>query len=494
MSGRAGVAKAGPGEPMLIVVLIAFVVALTLIQPPIAEHLLAPSWVTAAAWAAYLLLAAALTAANTAAAIRRMNEGDSVRRKSPLHLLLSGLEQFWLIGGLALLIFAGYGQWAMFDLNVAGIALVDLPLLSKLVVLAPFVVAVALCWLIDYPLHRAVRQRVYESELAAGRPAKPPWTRGQYLAYNFRHHLLFVAAPVLLILLVKDVFSLYAVPALEPALGGYADLVLLGAILLAAGGVFLTAPLILVRIWHTQSMPDGPLRRELDRAMARMNLRCRDILIWKSDSAIANAGVMGLVGRFRYVLLSDLLLENIDPIEIKAIFAHEAGHIVHHHIFYSALFAFASVGLCGAAGDVFHSLFQVEWLAEVATLALLAVAWWLGFGFISRRFERQSDVVGAWLASHDFAHTPGDDQVTLDGALTFARALERVAALNGITPGHRNWRHGSISDRIQYVLDLARYARSRQGIDRVVRRVKILLWALAFLAVAIVSWQLMGAG
>ncbi len=493
MSGRAGVAEAGPGDPMLIVVLIAFVVALTLIQPPIAESLLAPSWITAVAAAAYLLLAAALTAANTASAVRRLKEGGGVRRKGLLAAVLSGLEQFWLIGGLGLLIFAGYGQWAMFDLRVAGTALVDLPLLSKLVVLAPFVVAVALCWLIDYPLHRAIRQRVYESELAAGRPAKPPWTRGQYLAYNFRHHLLFVAAPVLLILLVKDLFTLYAAPVLEPALGVYADLVLLGAILLVAGGVFLTAPLMLVRIWHTQSMPDGPLRRELDQAMARMHLRCRDILIWKSDSAIANAGVMGLVGRFRYVLLSDLLLENIDLGEIKAIFAHEAGHIVHHHIFYSALFAFTSVGLCGAAGDVIHSLAHEEWLAEVATLALLALAWWLGFGFISRRFERQSDVVGAWLASRDFVHTPGDDLVTLDGALTFARALERVAALNGIAPGHRNWRHGSISDRIQYILDLARHARSRQGIDRVVRRVKLMLWALAFLAVAIVSWQLMGA-
>ena len=488
---------------MLIVVLIAFVVALTLVQSGVAEYLAQPSWWTPAAFAAYVLVAAVLAAVNTSAAVRSARQDDEglpSRRRGGV--LLAALEQVWLIAGLGGLLYAGYGQWVLAGIRIGEVPLGRLPLLSKLLALLPFVAALAVVWLIDYRLHRAVRLRVARREQAAGRPAHGPWTRREYLAYNFRHHLLFVAAPVLLILLAKDLLSLYAYPALvaSPAVGRYADALLLGAIVLVAGGVFLAAPLMLVRIWRTEPMPDGPLRRELDVVMRRLNLRCRDILVWKSGSSIANAGVMGLLGRFRYVLLSDLLLENADPREIKAIFAHEAGHIAHHHILYAAIFAFASVGLCGAAGEVLSLCLgpylgeHASWLGELSTLVLLALAWWLGFGFISRRFERQSDVVGAWLAGSDYAAAPGPlgTAITPEGALTFAQALERVAVLNGFSPKQNNWRHGSIASRVQYLLDLARRGQTRREIDLLVRRIKRMLWVLlaAGVAATAVFWQL----
>jgi STE24 endopeptidase len=184
------------------------------------------------------------------------------------------------------------------------------------------------------------------------------------------------------------------------------------------------------------------------------------------------------------VLLSDALLEHMEDREVKAIFAHEAGHIVSHHLLYSLMFAMATVVLCGTAGSVLAAgLHTPGWAGQAATLALLAAAWGIGFGWLSRRFERQSDVIGAW------ASAPGgparNGAVTPEGAAIFARSLQRVAELNGIPLGQRSWRHGSIARRIEHVLWLGTTGGTRQAIDRVVRRIKLGLWvATAAAAVA----------
>jgi len=49
---------------------------------------------------------------------------------------------------------------------------------------------------------------------------------------------------------------------------------------------------------------------------------------------MGNAAVMGFIPRFRYVLLSDLLLETMTDEQVEAIFAHELGHVMHRHLFW----------------------------------------------------------------------------------------------------------------------------------------------------------------
>jgi Zn-dependent protease with chaperone function len=204
---------------------------------------------------------------------------------------------------------------------------------------------------------------------------------------------------------------------------------------------------------------------------------------------IANGGVMGLIERVRYVLLSDALLGHMDRRQIKAIFARETGHIVSHHLFYAVLFAISSVALCGTVGDAFVRAACVHWsVGEVASLVLLAATWAFGFGWISRRFERQSDVIAAWSCAPDGPDEDG--RITPEGAAVFARSLERVAQLNGMAPGRWNWRHGSISSRVRHVMWLGSTAGNRREIDRVVRRIKLLLWGTTTLSIAIVAVRL----
>ena len=69
--------------------------------------------------------------------------------------------------------------------------------------------------------------------------------------------------------------------------------------------------------------------------------RARDISYgWlrETSNRIANALVMGVAPRFRYVLLSDLLLAEMSDEQVEAVFAHELGHVAHRHMIWYLVF------------------------------------------------------------------------------------------------------------------------------------------------------------
>jgi len=284
--------------------------------------------------------------------------------------------------------------------------------------------------------------------------------------------------------LIHDLLNLYLRPALHPMV---ATEVTLAGTLLAAGGVFVLAPLIIRRVWKTQPLPPGPLRDDLEALSTKLKLRNRDFLIWQSDGVLANAGVIGLLPPARYVLLSDALLNRMPRRQVLGIFAHEAAHILHHHMLYAGMFAFATALLVSTVATVWAAYVNVHpWYAELASTLLLIPAWGFGFGWLSRRFERQSDVVAAWVLSKDGLANDAsprawdDPGITGEGAALFANALEHVAYLNGTSPHQFNWRHGSIAWRVRHILHLAATGQTRQPVDHLVRGIKVSLW-LAFL-------------
>ena len=60
---------------------------------------------------------------------------------------------------------------------------------------------------------------------------------------------------------------------------------------------------------------------------------------------MVNACVTGILPGYRYVLLSDALIESLSPMETAAVFGHEIGHIVHRHLLYFAFFFVGSLGV-----------------------------------------------------------------------------------------------------------------------------------------------------
>lgn len=460
---------------MQMIILASFVIAMGV--EPLWQ---APPWALASGVCAYLLVGALLSATNTLLgrrALRKTTDGSvpgALRRNRTLALLTPG----WMLGGLAGLMLAG-----LQDSLIGRFHLGSVPLSGLVVAISPFAAVLVVTWLAEYPFYALLRRQAASLEVSSDRGRRPGWTLGEFLGYNMRHQFLFFAVPIGLIVLIRDSLLLYVHPLLPADL---ADAVVASGFLVSGGAVFLIAPLLLVRIWRTRRLEDGPMRDQLETLCARMELRYRDILVWRTGGMIANAAVMGIVAPFRYVLLSDALLENMDRRAVRAVFAHEAGHIVFHHILHAVVFVVASSLLLESVAVVLAGVTDFDDRTMlVIFVAMLVPTWGIGFGRLSRLFERQSDVFAAWSVGGDENRGPDDERVTAEGAATFAWALQRIAQLNGIPARRPNWRHGSIASRVAFILTLGSMGGSRKDIDRKVRRVKLLLWAALLASVAV---------
>ncbi len=476
---------------MQILVIIGFVTVLLTSQMPTVQR---PWWASVAAIDVYLVVNAILAYSNALVTLG----GVRAARRSRGGRIIHVTARVWLIGGAGAVMWMGFGRLVMETLGLG-----DFPLVGEMVILSPFIAALITSWAFEYPIYRASRRRAARAPAYVSdqtEPQTPPkpavWSFGEYLSYNIRHNLLFIAVPISLIILLTDAFHIYLADAIPPPARAPATVAAVG---LSVGLVFLAAPLMIARIWRTEPLETGPLRQDLENICRALKLRFRELLRWNSGGVIANAGVMGLVGPVRYVLLSDGLLEHMDRRGIRAIFAHEAGHVINHHVFYGVMFAVSAAGACFFAGELAGVLAErMAWpayTAQIVSVMCLLLAWGFGFGYISRRFERQCDVVAAWLAGMQKT-CPGQiaqrargepRTITLEGASVFARSLHQVAQLNGIPIRRRNWRHGSIANRIDYIMDLAERSGDSGQIDRTVRRLKsvLLLAAAAFVAAVI---------
>jgi STE24 endopeptidase len=238
---------------------------------------------------------------------------------------------------------------------------------------------------------------------------------------------------------------------------------------------------------------------------------------------MGNAAVMGFVPRFRYVLLSDLLLETMQDEQIEAIFAHELGHVMHRHLFWLvAAMAAMFLAVAGPGQMIANALQPLQsraWLGDSVQTALSLGAaiglFALVFGYVSRKFERQADVFAARtiqnvldaaaepvpaspsamqptpanpdvlrsvLANTAVLDEPGitlaappRSYVGRQGATIFCSALERVAVVNNIPIAARSWCHGSIAKRMRFLEYLARDARRTTQFDRFMSRFYVAL-------------------
>ena len=388
-----------------------------------------------------------------------------------------------------------------------------LQILGDLIVLSPLMVALIGIWVFLYPLERAFRAGGLDELDGSHESASRVWSMGAYLAFNIRHHILVVAVPMTIILFASNLCDGYA-----SKFGAWMRWPWAGdtALTCVACGVFVVAPIMLRYIWQTAPLEDGPMRERLEAVCSRIGLRCRQILVWKSDGMIINAAVMGMAPQVRYVLLSDGLLETMDARQVEAVFGHEAGHVRHHHL--QHFLVFATVGWLvavaimelvarrwGSVDDVSGlSFVSIQGMGIVVTIAF----WGIGFGWVSRRFERQADLFGARCVTPDAKdcsrpcsvhideHTtlPPDGRICATAAAVFVSALDRVATLNGIPHDERSWRHSSIGSRMRFLMALAGDPALAAAFDKLLARIKRSMLAAAVLlsAASVVYWLTLG--
>jgi STE24 endopeptidase len=153
------------------------------------------------------------------------------------------------------------------------------------------------------------------------------------------------------------------------------------------------------------SLPAGPVRDDLLALAERDGVTVHDVLVADASrrTSALNAYVSGL-GRTRRIVVHDTLLERGDGDEVRAVVAHELGHVVAHDVRTGTLLAaLGSVAVVAASyvalGDPrILELGHATSAADPAAVGLLVVGGaWLGLlsaplqNAVSRRMERRAD-------------------------------------------------------------------------------------------------------
>jgi STE24 endopeptidase len=364
---------------------------------------------------------------------------------------------------------------------------------SELLILLPYVLMVLFSWALFYDADRAIQAAV---------GADRPWSRWTYVGFRARQSLAFVAAPLVLMMTMRAIQ--FAYPDQEW------DWIVQAIGLAMLPLMVIAFPFILRAVWGLKPLPDGALRRRLVAAADRLKFRCSNILVWNTHNTVANAMVAGIIPRPRYVLLSDRLINELEPEEIEAVFGHEIGHVRHHHMLYYLGFLLLSVPVVACVCDLLSSwlpglqrlLSSDDYWANVPFVGVVAAYIFVVFGFVSRRCERQADVFGCRAVScsqpdcivheAEVALAVGGASLCPTGIRTFIGALERVAEINGISrsrPGWlQSWLHSTFARRVDFLQRILEDPAAEVRFQRGVRRIK---WSLGLgLAVALAGLYL----
>ena len=204
----------------------------------------------------------------------------------------------------------------------------------------------------------------------------------------------------------------------------------------------LVAPVVFVKSWGAKAIENGNDFEEIRKELENSRTPVTAILSWPdSIMPYSTAGVIGFVRGFRYLLISPQLLKSLSATELRAVTAHEAGHLRKQHLLFYLLAFICLLELFAFAGSAnllltWTGVLEVSgMLMGVASILSIILFIRFGIGFLSQNFERQADC-------HAFER---------HGISPISTALMKVSLLNGINPEQDNWHHYGIQQRIDFL-------------------------------------------
>jgi len=341
---------------------------------------------------------------------------------------------------LALAIFAINMYALKLNLLLTGIPVFDsLPTLDAIVFLGLFLFCLVIIWNAAYGLQKrsfagqVSRKNFILSNVSVSLPALLPW------------FILSIVADILGLLPWLPAKELLKNPAGEI---GYI------AFFLVAIAVF--GPVLIKKIWHCKSLERGPARTRIEMVCKNAGMTYSDILKWDLfGGTMITAGVMGLLGRYRYVLVTPALLNSLNEDELTAVMLHEIGHVQKHHmVFY--LFLFAGFIACNFVFfepmlmllyvlEPVYALFEIVGIEKSTAHPILISVTLIGsfvlyfrviFGFFMRNFERQAD-----LHIYEFTRD----------ASSLISTFYKIASYSRQSIDTPNWHHYSIGQRVRFL-------------------------------------------
>ena len=204
----------------------------------------------------------------------------------------------------------------------------------------------------------------------------------------------------------------------------------------------LLAPVIFVKSWGATTIKNCKKYEEISNELKTSGTPVTAILSWP-DSIIMHttAGVIGFLRGFRYLLISPQLLKELSVVELRAVTAHEAGHLRSQHLLFFLLAFICLLEFFALAGSanfllVWTGVLEVsEMLMGIVAILSIILFMRFGIGFLSQNFERQADC----YAFESYGISP------------ISTALLKVSWLNGINPEQDNWHHYGIRQRIDFL-------------------------------------------
>jgi Zn-dependent protease with chaperone function len=376
---------------------------------------------------------------------------------------------------------------AMFAVDVYGLNLSSffgdiwlfqaIPTVEALIFLGLFCGYLALVWFNAYDAYR----RIYGVELS----------RRAYVASNIQFSIP-VLLPWLLLSGVADL--ILALPFEMPRKVLTSPQGETAYFLVFLFAVAILGPLIIQKFWRCRSLETGYFRQRIDALCRRAGVGYADILYWPIfGGRMITAGVMGLVSRFRYILVTDALLRILDPTEVDAVIAHEIGHVRKRHLLFYLFFFIGYMVVAYATFDlivylivfsepIYRFVFFTGISRTTVTTSLLSLAIIFNFlvyfrfifGYFMRNFERQADA---------FVYT------LFDSANPLISTFQKIVAVSGQSAKKPNWHHFSIRQRVDF---LRRCEADRSHILRHDRKVRtsIVIYTAAIVLVGIAGYQL----
>jgi Zn-dependent protease with chaperone function len=104
-------------------------------------------------------------------------------------------------------------------------------------------------------------------------------------------------------------------------------------------GIAIIGPAMIQKFWRCKPLETGYYRSRIETLCKRGGLEYANILYWPIfGGRMITAGVMGVVKKFRYILVTSALLRLLAPEEIDTVIAHEIGHIKKKHLLFYLVF------------------------------------------------------------------------------------------------------------------------------------------------------------
>ncbi|MGD8345191.1 MAG: M48 family metalloprotease [Desulfobacterales bacterium] len=258
--------------------------------------------------------------------------------------------------------------------------------------------------------------------------------------------------------------------------------------------VAVVGPAMIQKFWRCKPLETGEHRKRIAGLCQKAGIAYADILYWPIfGGKMITAGVMGLIKKFRYILVTPSLLRLLEPEEIDAVIAHEIGHVKRKHLIFYLLFFVGYMLLSYVTFDIilFGIVYAepVYWLIDKTgfdqttifsvlfssvIIIVFLVYFRFIFGFFMRNFERQADI---------FVYS------LFDSARPLISTLNKIVTTSGQSADRPNWHHFSIRERIDY---LSKCESDRRWIRRHDQKVKksIGIYLVGMVLIGFVGYQL----